>query len=99
VAKYGEDNARYILETMGDGLANYDRIAFINMGLECEVPFRERARQEARERGWQFEELQGSLALLRKLIYGVWDDDVVVVPPGQSLRPTHDQDVLGACTP
>lgn len=94
-AKYGEDNARYIMETMGDSTAHYDRVAFISMGLACEAPFRQRAVEEAREKGWAFEEVTGSLEILRKLVYGEWDEDFVVVPPGQSLRPTHDEDVIG----
>ena len=95
VRKYGEENADYILETMGDGTANYSRLAFIRMGLECEREFEEQARREAQDKGWTFESLEGSLALLRKLIHGSWDRDILVIEPGQTLRPTHDENVIG----
>ena len=95
VRKYGEDNAKYIMETMGDPTANYDRLAYIRMGLDGEEPFRDRARREAEEKGWTFEELKGSLGLLRKLIHGDWDEDILVLAPGQSVKPTHDDAVIG----
>lgn len=94
VRKYGEENADYILETMGDGMANYDRLAFIRMGLACEPAFEAMARREAEDKGWAFEAVAGSLALLRKLIDGVWDDDVLIVEPGKTIRPSHDDSVI-----
>jgi len=96
-AKYGEDNARYIMDTMGDATANYDRVAFIRMGLDGEAPFCEMARKEARERGWAFDDVQGSLGLLRKLVHGEWDGDFLVVNAGESVQPCYDTSVIKAC--
>ena len=99
-AKYGEENARYIMETMGDLVENYDRLTFISMGLECEAPFREAACREAEEKGWTFEELEGSMELLRKLIHGEWDEDCfLVLKPGQAVAATHDQAIVRGRTP
>ena len=95
VRKYGEENAQYIREVMGDGLTNYDRLTFIRMGLDGEDAFRDQTRKEAAERGWAFDEVPGDLGLLRRLVNGAWDADFVTVAPGQRLRPTHDDDVLG----
>lgn len=94
VEKYGEENAQYIMETMGSGTANYDTLAFIGMGLKCEESFRQRAMQEAREKGWKFEELKGSLVLFRKLIDGGWDDDFVVVQPGECVKPCYNDAIM-----
>ena len=94
-AKYGEDNAAYIMETMGDQTQNYDRLAFIRMGLECEARFVEMARREAKEKGWAFDEVQGSMDLLRKLVWGEWDaDDFLVLEPGEAVVPSHDDQVV-----
>ncbi len=48
IEKYGEDNARYILETMTH---HYRRLAFIRMGVEPDGSFEERTRALAAERG------------------------------------------------
>lgn len=93
-AKYGEDNARYIMETMGDSTPHYDRITFISLGLPSEGPFRQRALEEAQERGWTFEEVQGSLDLARKLVFGEWDDNFLIVQPGETLCPSYDEGVI-----
>ncbi len=66
---------KYIMETMGGGTTNYERLVYIDMGLPCETPFREIARHEAEERGLAFEVLEGNMTLLRKLIEGEWDED------------------------
>ena len=90
VKKYGEDNAKYIMETMGDPVAHYDRVTYIRMGLPCENTFCEQARKEAADKGWQFEELEGSMELLRKLVAGEWDSDFLVVQPGDRIAATYD---------
>ena len=96
VQQYGEENAAYIMETMGDMTAHYDRLAFIRMGLGCEDRFCRMAREEAERKGWAFEEIEGSMALLRKLLQGDWDDDFLIVQPGQSIRPTYDDQIMKA---
>ena len=94
VIKYGEDNAKYIWETLGDRTQHYDRLTYIRMGLECEEPFRQKARREAEEKGWTFDEVEGSMALLRKLIHGEWGEDLLILEPGQSVQPTHDRCIV-----
>ena len=96
VRKYGEENAKYIAETMGNGLANYDTLAVIGMGLECEGPFRKLAEAEAEKMGLKFEEIAGTMTLLRKLVYGEWDADFLVLEPGRPIRPSHDDGVVRA---
>jgi hypothetical protein len=94
VDEYGEDNAKYVMEMMGDGKAHYDRVTFIRMGLEGEARFQEQAREEAAEKQWTFEVLEGDMSILRKLIYGEWDDDFLVLSPGESLAPSYDEQVV-----
>lgn len=89
VEQYGEENAQYIMETMGNSTANYSRLTFINMGLPRDPFFREKAREEAVKRGWTFDEVEGSLELLRGLIEGEWDDRFVTVEPGCSIKPVY----------
>jgi hypothetical protein len=95
VEQYGEDNAKYVMEMMGGGEQHYDRLTFIRMGIEGEDRFREQARKEAESREWTFDELEGDMSILRKLIYGEWDDDTfLVLSPGEALTPSYDEHVV-----
>jgi hypothetical protein len=69
------------------------------MGLEGDDAFRAQAEEEARQRGWAFEEIAGSMRLLNKLFRGEWDDDFLVLEPGQTLRATHDDAIIGIASP
>lgn len=94
VRLYGEENAQYVMEQMGDGTANYDQLTYISVGLEGEDVFRQEAIRESKEKGWKFDDVRGSLELLRKLIDGQWDDNFVVLEPGLSVRASHDEHVI-----
>lgn len=96
VAKYGEDNADYLMEVMGAWRAHYRRGAFISMGVGDEAPAAAVAREQADRRGWQFETVEGSLVLLRRLLDGDWNDDVLVLRPGERLAMSYDDGVVKA---
>ncbi|RPI90447.1 MAG: DUF1638 domain-containing protein [Chloroflexi bacterium] len=83
VKKYGEARADRMTRLM---LKNYKRIGFINTGKYEIEQYREYARKAAGQFGLRFEEIQGSSALIRKMVFGPWDEDFVVVPPGQTVR-------------
>jgi hypothetical protein len=95
IAKYGEDNARYLMEELGNLTRHYRRLAFIRMGLEVDDAFETRARSEADMRGWEYERLTGDISLLERLVNGPWDDrEFLVVPPGRRAVATHDERIL-----
>lgn len=94
-ARYGEENAAFIVETMGGWLRHYRRFLYLEMGIRDESPLIEAARAEAERRGWEFELRRGNLGLLRRLFAGEWDEDFAVVPPGGRIAACHDERVLG----
>jgi hypothetical protein len=95
VAKYGEDNARFLYEQLGNLLRNYRGLTFIEMGIEPDDRFERRTRQEAAERGWTFEKLAGDMALIQTLVDGPWDAGrFLVVPPGHRIVPSFDDSVI-----
>jgi hypothetical protein len=96
VAKYGEDNADYLMEVLGGWRAHYGRAAFVSMGVADETAGQTVAREEAERRGWAFETLEGSMILLRRLLDGDWADDMLVLQPGERLAMSWDDGVVKA---
>ena len=97
VERYGEDNAQYLRETLGDGLNNYRQFTYIDMGLDPNGRHEAEGRQLAEQRGWTFEKLTGDNHLLRRLVNGDWAaDDFLVVPPGGRIEARYDESIVAA---
>jgi hypothetical protein len=94
VEKYGEENAAFIAESTGQWTNSYSRYLYLKMGVCPEEDYIEQTRREADEKGWEFELRDGDLGLLRKLLWGEWDADMLIVRPGQKIAPRNDEDVL-----
>ncbi len=82
IERYGEQKALRMIKLM---LKNYTRLAFINTGAYELERYREYARQTAERFGLRFEEIEGSPSLVQKLLFGPWDDEIIVCPPGQTI--------------
>jgi hypothetical protein len=100
VAKYGEDNAAYLMEALGAWRSHYDRAAFVDMAIAGELGSAEveaRARDDAARRGWSFEKLAGELVLVRRLLDGDWGpEDFLVLRDGERLAMSYDEAVIRA---
>ncbi len=97
IARYGEDEGRYLYEELTRYRQVYRQLTYIETGLEPDRRFEDQARAEARERGWRFEAVPGDLTLFRRLLAGDWDDrDFLVVPPRQRIVPSYDERVITA---
>ncbi len=96
-AKYGEDNARFLHEKLGNLTRNYSGLTYIEMGIEPDGRFERRARDEAQQRGWRYEKLAGDMSLLQTLLDGPWDDQrFLVVPPGHCIAASFDGQIIKA---
>ena len=82
VEKYGEAKAMRMMKLT---LKNYTRLAFINTGAYNLESYRDYARRNSEKFGLRYEEIDGSPALVQKMIAGPWDDEFVVVPPGETI--------------
>jgi hypothetical protein len=96
-AKYGEDNAKFLYEELGNLTRNYGQITYIEMGIEPDGGFERLAREQAAERGWKFEKLPGDMSLVERLVDGPWDDeDFLVVRPGWRVATSFDEKIIKA---
>ena len=99
VEQYGEENARYIMETLGASVEHSltdhedNRVVFIQVPELAHLGFAERARAEAEASGRQYVELPGDMRLVRKLVHGEWDpEEFLVVQPGRNIAGVYDWD-------
>lgn len=86
VAKYGEDNARFLYDQLCDQTKHYSRLTFIEMGLEPDGSFLETARKRAEEKGLTFGTEEGNLRLIHALVNGPWEEgEFLTVRPGEKI--------------
>lgn len=79
--KYGEVNGKWVVQEM---YKNYKRIVFIDTGV-CSKEHFLYARKVADFMSWEYEEIKGSLDLLKKLVSCQWDEDFIITPPGREI--------------
>ena len=97
VEQYGEENAEYLMETMGNWLKHYRHLSFIDTGVGPREKYRDICRKQAEENTWSYEEVAGDTTLIDKLLNGDWnDEDFLVLQPGQQIDVSHDADVIRA---
>ena len=95
VEKYGEDNARYLLDTMDNWTDNYTHGVFIDFEFSRNLPAKERAKEICRERNWAYEEVEGDLSLLQTWLDGPWpEQDFLTVRKGERVGPTYGDGII-----
>jgi hypothetical protein len=94
VAKYGKDNADYLMEVMGAWSKHYNRAVFVDMGVGDASIAERKARENAEKRGWNFERIAGDLVLIRRLLDGEWENDFLVLQPGEAVALSYDEQVI-----
>ena len=82
VQRYGKARAEWIYQKL---MGNYKRLALINTGQYELEKYRAYARETAERFGLRFEEIEGSDALVKQMLFGPWDEDFVVIEPGESF--------------
>ncbi len=95
VEKYGEENAKFLIDQEKQWTVNYTRAAFINMGIGDIERYRQFTQDLARDRGWEYRELEGDISFITRLAHGDWDtEDFLTVPPGQTITESFDDLIL-----
>lgn len=83
VERYGEDNADFLMECEGGWMDKYQCCGFITCPLGDRPEYEDYARQAAKDFGWQFRKVEGSMEYLDALVNGPWDDGRFLVCPAR----------------
>lgn len=95
VEKYGEENAKFLMDTLWDWTKHYKRGVFIDFEFSTHLPYKDEARDICDKRGWQFETVMGDLTLLQTWLDGPWPQDAfLTVQPGQTIQPSYDETII-----
>jgi len=95
VRQYGEENARYVWETLHPEKAGSDQAVFIRVPGIDDVAQAERFRSQAAAAGKQCRELTGDMRLVAALVNGHWSPtEFLVVPPGYETFGVYDWDEI-----
>jgi len=93
VAQYGEENAKYIMETLTLSRdANTDnKVIYIDVPETSQKEYASLCREKAEKEGREFVRVEGSIRLIRKLVEGTWsEEEFLIVEPGQQIRAVYD---------
>lgn len=97
VAKYGEENAEYLMQVEQDWIKNYSTAAYTDLGFGDNADYRNYTRECAEYLKWHYAEVPGDASLMKKWLDGEWENnDFLTVEPGTEIVATHDEDVLAA---
>jgi hypothetical protein len=95
--RYDEEDVEYLMESMGNPLKEYNRIAYIDNGVGTKGGQREKAGTFAATHGWTVEDVAGESGLIERLLSGSWDpEDFLVLPPGSRIEPSYEEDIVQA---
>lgn len=96
--KYGEDNARYLMEVEQKWIKEYNWATYIDWGLANSDQYKEYTKRCAEFLGWNYDQLAGDPALMQRLVDGQWNEsEFLVVKPGQKIAEDLTSDgIIGA---
>nr|WP_325197058.1 DUF1638 domain-containing protein [uncultured Oscillibacter sp.] len=85
--EYGEENASYLMECTNNWMTNYRHCGYITCPLGDRPAHEAYARQAAKDFGWEFTKVEGSMEYLDALVNGPWDDArFLTCPPGSRIE-------------
>jgi hypothetical protein len=95
IEQYGEENARYIWDTLhaSDSVED-DILYYLDVKETSEPEILRLAVEKAELRGKKLETVPGTLDYLVRLLAGRGGDEILRVPPGAAIHPSWDENVV-----
>jgi hypothetical protein len=85
-AKYGPDNAQYLMEVEQTWMKEYQWATFVDWGLIDTEDYKAYTKACAEFLGWNYDELSGDPGLMQRFVDGRWSEqEFLIVAPGQKI--------------
>jgi hypothetical protein len=85
--KYGDDNAKYLMEVEQTWIKEYNWATYIDWGLADPEPYRQYTKACAGFLNWDYDELRGDAGLMQRMVDGEWsNDEFLIVKPGCKIN-------------
>jgi len=95
--KFDAEEVEYLMEMEAHWIANYNRAAYVGLGIAETQKDKDYTKHCAACLGWAFDQVKGDPALLRALLGGQWDERrFLVVPPRHGILLTADDSIIRA---
>ncbi len=94
VAKFGKDNADYLMEVLGGWQQHYKRGGH-RYGRRGYLRDAGAGRGGCEPPRLVVDRVAGDLVLVKRLVDGDWDGDYLIMQPGEQLRTTCDEKIIG----
>lgn len=86
VEKFGEDNAKYLVETEQSWTKEYKWATYIDWELANAEQEKQFTKKAAEYLGWKYDEVKGDSGLMQRLVDGRWnEEEFLIVQPGQKI--------------
>jgi len=97
VKKYGEDQAKYLLEEMSRWTESYSHGSLIDFAFLKHLNLAEQVQKVCADKGWTYDEIPGDLSLFQKMVDGPWPEQYFLrVKPGQKVVASFDENIIAA---
>ncbi len=84
--KYGQDDARYLMETQQKWIKQYNWATYIDWGFANSDEDKKYTKRCAEFLRWNYDVLKGDPGLMQRLVDGDWNDcEFLIVKPGQKI--------------
>jgi hypothetical protein len=95
-AIYGEENARYLWETLHQNTEEQNKdIVYIEIPELAHLGFADKCKDWAKLENKNFVKEPGSIELIHKLLSGDWnEEEFLTVIPGEAIEPVYDWDQI-----
>ncbi|MDK2799635.1 MAG: hypothetical protein PWP27_1368 [Clostridiales bacterium] len=91
---YGEENARYIWETLYPSSTSKELI-YIEIPETAHLGYLNKIKLLAQQQGKEVRIIEGDMKLIRGLIQGDWNEaDYLIVPPGKVIKAVYDHEKI-----